>query len=43
VEVEFAVKLSADAGVIIARTGGEAHFRVLLRRSGSQRAGEIDA
>ena len=28
VEVEFAVKLSADANVVIARTGGEAHFRI---------------
>lgn len=31
VEVEFAVKLSADANVIIARSGGEANFRVALR------------
>lgn len=28
VEVEFAVKLSADAGVIIARAGSEASLRV---------------
>ena len=34
VEVEFAIKLSADANVIIARTGGEANFRVALRWSG---------
>jgi hypothetical protein len=33
VEVEFAVKLSADANVIIARSGGEANFRVALRWS----------
>jgi Trypsin-co-occurring domain 1 len=31
VEVEFAVKLSTDANVIIARSGGEANFRVSLR------------
>jgi len=30
VEVEFAIKLSADANVIIARTGGEANFRISL-------------
>jgi hypothetical protein len=36
-EVEFAVKLSADAGFVIVRTGGEANFRVAMRwtRSGS--------
>jgi hypothetical protein len=31
VEIEFAVKLSTDANVIIARTGGEANFRVSLK------------
>jgi len=31
VEVEFAVKLSTDANLIIARTGGEANFRVALK------------
>jgi Trypsin-co-occurring domain 1 len=31
VDVEFAVKLSTDANVIIARTGGEANFRIALR------------
>jgi hypothetical protein len=31
VEVEFAVKLSADSNVIIARAGGEANFRISLR------------
>ncbi len=31
VDVEFAVKLSTDASVIIARTGGEANFRIALR------------
>ena len=36
VEVEFAVKLSADANVIIARSGGEANFRVALRWSRGQ-------
>jgi hypothetical protein len=33
VEVEFAVKISADSNVIIARAGGEANFRILLRWS----------
>lgn len=33
VEVEFSVKLSTDANVIIARAGGEANFRILLRWS----------
>jgi Trypsin-co-occurring domain 1 len=33
VEIEFAVKLSTDASVIIARAGGEANFRILLRWS----------
>jgi hypothetical protein len=36
VEIEFAVRLSTDANVIIARTGGEANFRVALRWSGEQ-------
>jgi len=31
VTVEFSVKLSAESGVIIARTGGEANFRIGLR------------
>jgi hypothetical protein len=33
VEVEFAVKLSADSNVIIARAGAEANFRIALRWS----------
>jgi hypothetical protein len=33
VEVEFAVKISADSNVIIARAGGEANFRIALRWS----------
>ena len=37
VEVEFGVRLSADANVIIARAGGEANFRIALRWS-SQKA-----
>lgn len=36
VEVEFAVKISADSNVIIARAGGEANFRVLMRWSKGQ-------
>jgi len=31
IEVEFAVKLSADAKIIIAHTGGEANFRIVLK------------
>jgi hypothetical protein len=31
VEVEFGVKLTAEAGVIIARAAGEANFRLLMR------------
>jgi hypothetical protein len=33
VEVEFGVRLSADANVIIVRAGGEANFRIALRWS----------
>jgi hypothetical protein len=36
VEVEFAVKISADSNIIIARAGGEANFRIALRWSGAQ-------
>jgi Trypsin-co-occurring domain 1 len=31
IEVEFAVKLSADARVVIARVGSEANFRIVLK------------
>jgi hypothetical protein len=31
VQVEFAVKLSADSNVIVARAGGEANFRIALK------------
>jgi hypothetical protein len=31
IEVEFGVKLSADARIVIARAGGEANFRILLK------------
>lgn len=31
IEVEFAVKLSADAKIIIARAGSEANFRIVLK------------
>lgn len=31
VQIEFAVKLSTDANLIIARAGGEANFRVALK------------
>jgi Trypsin-co-occurring domain 1 len=30
IEVEFGLKLNAEVGAIIARTGGEANFRILL-------------
>lgn len=36
VAVEFAIKLSADANVIIARSTGEANFKISLR--GTRRA-----
>lgn len=38
VEIEFAVKLSADSNLIIARAGGEANFRIALRWSRASRA-----
>jgi hypothetical protein len=31
IEVEFAVKLTADARIVIARAGGEANFRIALK------------
>jgi hypothetical protein len=37
VMVEFAIKLSGDANVIIARSGGEANFRISLRWSREER------
>ena len=33
VEIEFGVKVSADANVIIARTTGEANFRIAMKWS----------
>ncbi len=33
VEIEFGLKLSTEMGAIIARTGGEANFRVSVRWS----------
>ena len=38
VEIEFAVKVSADSSVIIARAAGEANFRIALRWSKSETA-----
>ena len=35
VEVEFSIKLTANANVVIARAGGEANFRICLRWSGA--------
>ncbi len=31
VEVEFAVKISADSNLVIARAGGDANFRIALK------------
>jgi hypothetical protein len=31
IDVEFGVQLSADVGAIVARTGGEANFKITLR------------
>jgi hypothetical protein len=31
IEVEFAIKLTADARIVIARAGGEANFRIALK------------
>jgi Trypsin-co-occurring domain 1 len=31
VEIEFGIKLSTEANVVIARAGGEANFRICLR------------
>lgn len=31
IEVEFAVKLTADARIVIAHAGGEANFRIMLK------------
>ena len=31
ITLEFSLKVSADAGMVVARTGGEANFRVLLK------------
>jgi len=37
VEIEFGVKLATDANVIIARTSGEANFRIALKWSRAER------
>jgi Trypsin-co-occurring domain 1 len=31
IDIEFGMKLNAEAGAIIARTGGEANFKITLR------------
>jgi hypothetical protein len=31
IEVEFSIKLTADARIVIARAGGEANFRIALK------------
>jgi hypothetical protein len=36
VQVEFSVKISTDANVIIARSGGEANFKIALKWSGGR-------
>jgi NTP-dependent ternary system trypsin peptidase co-occuring protein len=38
VQVEFGVKLSADANLIVARSGGEANFRLTARWAQPSRA-----
>lgn len=35
IEVEFAVKLTADAKIVIARAGAEANFRIVLKWAGT--------
>lgn len=40
VEVEFGVKLNAEAGAVIARTGMEGHLKVKLTWGGTQHAAE---
>jgi hypothetical protein len=39
VEVEFAIKITADANMLIARSGGEANFRITVRWSGGNNHG----
>ena len=34
IEIEFAVKISADSNLVIAKAGGEANFRIALRWGG---------
>jgi len=41
IEVEFAIKMSADAKIIIARAGGEANFRIVLRWARSPNAPSV--
>ena len=40
-EVAFAVKLSADANFVIARTGAEANFSVTMRWAKSESSGHV--
>jgi hypothetical protein len=42
VEVEFGVKLNAEAGAVIARTGGEGHIKVKLTWGAPHAAEEDD-
>lgn len=42
IEVEFGVKLNAEAGAIIARTGGEGHLKVKLTWRGGGPATQSD-
>jgi Trypsin-co-occurring domain 1 len=39
IELEFAVKVSADAKLVIARAGGEANFRIALKWSSEAGSG----
>ncbi|MET9425855.1 CU044_2847 family protein [Streptomyces sp. NPDC006540] len=43
IRVEFGVKLTADANVILTRTGGEAHFVIEMEWENGQAGGDAGA
>lgn len=43
ITLEFGVKVTAEAGVVVARTAAEAHFTVGVEWDASDRAGASDA
>ncbi|NUP44726.1 MAG: hypothetical protein HOY76_48790 [Streptomyces sp.] len=43
IRVEFGVKLTADANVILTRTGGEAHFVIEMEWEGERKGGDAGA